>query len=180
MEWKWLLSSFKGRISRLYWWVGTIVVILADYAISIPALWALGGDPAYYWNDDLPTPKVSIADIIAFFTTLHLALAIDIKRIHDRGRSAYFLVPVYLFGLSFILAQSFTIDILFAVLIELEQEGGVSLKAILFGAIFIALSLYTIWYLIELGFRKGVNGSIAYGADPLGPVPVADEPERNS
>ena len=136
MNWKFLFLDFKGRISRWYWWIGTVLIIAADYAISISSLWLLGGDPNYYWNDALPTKEVALADSLAFLATLHFSLALDIKRIHDRGKSAYLLVPLYLFSLAIILSQSLGWDQAVIWMVTNELNGSLPFEAYVIGAFY--------------------------------------------
>ena len=169
MDWKFLFLSLKGRIRRWHWWIGTIIVILLNYAISIPLLWLLGGDPNYYWNDAMPTKEVSLADTLAFLATLHFSLSVDIKRIHDRGRSAYLLVPVYLFSLGLFLSESFSWNPIMVWVLAYEQGEKLPFNLIVFIVTFSLLLLYILWLLFELGFRKGTSGESKYGPDPLAP-----------
>ncbi|MCF6200418.1 MAG: DUF805 domain-containing protein [Hyphomicrobiaceae bacterium] len=176
MDSKFLLSSLKGRIRRWHWWIATLFITLVDYAISIPILWLLGGDPNYYWNDALPTKEVALADITAFLATLHFSLAVDIKRIHDRGRSAYLLVPLYLFSLALIFSQSLDWSQGIIWLLTSELKGTLPFEAYVLAAFFVIILTYSLWMLIELGFRKGTIGDNKYGPDPLQPLtPPSDE-----
>ncbi len=178
MNWNLLFLSFKGRISRLHWWIGALLVIALDYAISIPVLWGLGGDPNYYWNDAMPTKKVALADSIAFLATLHFSLAVDIKRIHDRGRSAYLLVPLYLFSLAVILSQSLDWDQAIIWTVTKGVEENLPFEAYVLGAFFVIMLAYTLWMVIELGFLRGTSGLNKYGSDPLSPLETNSETDQ--
>jgi len=173
---KFLFTSLKGRIRRWHWWIATLLITLIDYMLSIPLLWLLGGDPNYYWNDALPTKEVALADIIAFLATLHFSLAVDIKRIHDRGRSAYFLVPLYLFSLALIFSQSLDWSQGIRWLITNQLKDSLPFEAYVLAAFFVVMLIYSLWMLIELGIKKGAIGESKYGPDPLATVtPPPDE-----
>ncbi len=75
----WLLFSFQGRISRLPFWVFTIVSSLLVYA---------GGELIAY-SANLPS-RTGI-DLAAMIVLLP-ALAVQTKRWHDRGKSAWWLL----------------------------------------------------------------------------------------
>ena len=163
MDWKFLFFSLQGRISRTWWWIGTLCVLFATYGLSILVLWLLGEDPTYYWNDKLPTPTNALIDAIAFVVTLRAALAVDIKRIHDRGRTAYLLVPLYLGSLALIMMDGMGINPFF---FDVEATNFLLMPVFIYSLIFL-LVVYAIWMIIELGLGKGTRGISKYGPDPL-------------
>ncbi|MEX1081852.1 MAG: DUF805 domain-containing protein [Halofilum sp. (in: g-proteobacteria)] len=75
----WLLFSFQGRISRLPFWCFTIVAGLSVY---------FGGELIAY-SANLPF-RTGI-DLAAMIVLLP-ALAVQTKRWHDRGKSAWWLL----------------------------------------------------------------------------------------
>ncbi len=101
--------------------------------------------------------------------TLHFSLALDIKRIHDRGRSAYLLIPVYLFSLLVILSESFGWDQAIIWAVTNTLEGTLPFEAYVLSAFVVIMITYSLWMLIELGFLRGSDGPNKYGPDPLGP-----------
>ncbi|MCT8268965.1 MULTISPECIES: DUF805 domain-containing protein [Afifella] len=80
MDWKYLYTSFEGRIARKDWWIGVIGLFI----ISLIATLLFG-------NDGL------IAFLISVFLFL-AGIACHVKRFHDRGRSGWWaliiLIPV--------------------------------------------------------------------------------------
>jgi len=78
------------------------------------------------------------------------ALAIGVKRLHDRDRSGWWIVLLYFGPMVLEAAQNST-------------ESG-TLASILLGLGAFAVS---IWALVELGFLRGTSGPNRFGPDPL-------------
>ena len=169
MDWKFLFFSLKGRISRKGWWGGMLSVVALQYALSIPLLWMLGADPDYYWNDSPATAKTALTEAIIFVITLRLFFAVDIKRIHDRGRTAYLLVPLYFGWLLVTLQQGRGHDPLEALFNQGQSDLAAPSAPIMSLGLIALLLLYSIWLSIDLGFLRGIKGQSKYGPDPLEP-----------
>jgi len=148
-----LLFSFQGSISRQPYWLTTIAMIaLALLIWSILAFsrgWVL---PAGTGRLD----AVKLLLVASYVPFLWIALAVGTKRLHDRGRSAWWLLPFYILPSI------------------LEGAGG---RAGSLGILFVLASLaITVWAVVELGFLRGTPGLNAYGPDPLG-AGSAPQPE---
>lgn len=83
MDWKWLLTSFEGRINRAKFWaaIGVFVVIgivatLIDLLLGTQV--DLGGGN-----------EVGIVGLIAALASIYFALAVYAKRWHDRDKSGW-------------------------------------------------------------------------------------------
>lgn len=85
-----VLFSFKGRISRTTWWLWTIA--LSAISVFVTALfillYALFPDETIVSNVLLPANFVSVIPI------LWAGLALNVKRLHDRNRSGWFMLVV--------------------------------------------------------------------------------------
>jgi uncharacterized membrane protein YhaH (DUF805 family) len=148
-----LLFSFQGRISRQPYWLTTIAMIALTILLgSILELGRGSIRPA----DSGGLDGAQLLLLAAYVPFLWIALAVATKRLHDRGRSAWWLLPFY---------------VLPSILERAGSRAG-SLEIVLLLA---SLAL-TIWAVVELGFRRGAAGPNAYGADPLG-VGAAPQPE---
>ena len=77
-DWKYLFTSFDGRINRAPFWAGVIVLIVANIALSI--IGAILGNIA---------PFLSIIVSIASLVLIYPALALYAKRWHDRSKSGW-------------------------------------------------------------------------------------------
>jgi uncharacterized membrane protein YhaH (DUF805 family) len=145
MDWGALFFSFSGRINRAKYWLASLLLILAfllpvavAYVITLVAV-----DP-----DGVALLAIVTVFIIFFIGVVVSGLAIAAKRLHDRDKSAwwlllFYLVPGLLGGLG-------------------DATGDI-------GAIFHVIGFgISIWALIELGFLRGTAGANRFGPDPLG------------
>ena len=134
--------AFRGRVNRLRYWLTS----LALYGLLFVAL-ALGA-----------VPVVGILLIgLALVTFMWAALAVSARRMHDRGKSAWWLVAMYL-----------PVVLLSGLGLLAELGGGATEDA---ASVLNLLSLpFSIWALVELGILKGTSGPNRFGPDPLAPT----------
>ncbi|MDI6025517.1 DUF805 domain-containing protein [Corticibacterium sp. UT-5YL-CI-8] len=89
MDWKYLLTSYQGRINRAKFWAGVGLLVAAGIVVNILDA-ALGLHIGEY--------PFGILAIIATPFYIYLALAVYTKRWHDRDKSGWWsligLVPV--------------------------------------------------------------------------------------
>jgi len=79
------LLSFKGRVSRKSFWLGTLFVIALGFALGLPLYLAA----AYSFGFRIAT----IAIIIAWLPLCWPVLALALKRLHDLDRPNLFWIP---------------------------------------------------------------------------------------
>lgn len=90
MDWKYLLTSFEGRINRAKFWAGVGVLFVAglianvlDFILGLQ----IGG-----------TDGIGVLGLLFTLAAIYLALALYAKRWHDRNKSGWWslivLVPV--------------------------------------------------------------------------------------
>jgi uncharacterized membrane protein YhaH (DUF805 family) len=146
MDWGALFFSFRGRANRAKYWLATlifvcigIIMLLIKYALGVGLTYAV----------------ISFVVNIAVFIS---GLAVATKRLHDREKSAWWLLLFY--GAPAVLMLAFVVD-------YVETDAQPSPLAFLF---LIAALVIWIWVLVEFGFLRGTNGPNAYGPDPLGVV----------
>jgi uncharacterized membrane protein YhaH (DUF805 family) len=154
MDWKYLLFRFEGRINRKPYWLASLAVALVGGGTAAGAafLTAEGAE------SELTLPaELGVAVILAVVAVvLFCSLAISVKRLHDRGKSGWWMALYYCIGgVQEIADQA-----------ELSgtQEDPTTL-GIGLGLIGFAVA---IWYLVDLGVLKGTPGPNQYGPDPLG------------
>jgi len=159
-----LFLGFSGRINRGKYWL-TLVVWLLIWIVAIliflvSGLAILGSNLR---DGSLPSPEDLAAFlrlirdygilsliILAFVIVSWIsALAIGIKRLHDRDRSGWWIVVFY-FGP--------------AVLAAAQTSSDGALASLVLGLGAFAVS---IWSLVELGFLRGTSGPNRFGPDPL-------------
>jgi len=142
-----LLFSFRGRINRAKFWLGTLIQLGVTGTLIVVAI-AADFPSLFVWV----VVSVSLA---AFYS----ALAVGAKRLHDRDKSAWWVLLLYVLpnALDRVASRPPIAD----------TPGG----WILF---LVSLALW-IWALVELGCLRGTIGQNSYGPDPLAdalkPVP---------
>jgi uncharacterized membrane protein YhaH (DUF805 family) len=145
-----LLTSFHGRISRKQWWIGLVIIALADIA---------GGmliNPDYFFADQ-PPPE-SWLDTLWQIALLVPMTAITVKRFNDRDWPWWL---GYAFG-------AVTVIISVAPHFGLRVDpgaGGVGATA--FWLAFAVL----LFAFVDNGFFRGTQGPNRFGPDPLAGAP---------
>ena len=135
--------SFRGRSGRARYWLTTLGVyalFLAGAAVSFMA-----------------GPVGAVLFLVVMVAGLWASLAVAVRRLHDRNKSWWWLLPMY------------------GPVILLSVMGEVaSMSSPEAGAGFFALSLpFSIWMLVDLGILKGTTGENRFGYDPLQPSVAA-------
>lgn len=135
MDWGSLFFSFSGRINRAKYWGASLLLLLI---LLIPFGIAFTTDIDAAW----------ILALVVFLAVMISALSIAAKRLHDRDKSAWWL-------LIFVLVPAIS-----------EAIGDSAGEAWpLFYLISFGISL---WAFIELGCLRGTVGPNRFGPDPLG------------
>jgi len=132
------LFSFTGRLNRARYWLASAAVVVA-VLICIGIAFAI----------DLATPAKVVLFLLLFVALIWIALALAIKRLHDRDKSAWWVLMFYL-------APS--------ILQTIGQDTTGSTRSVLMILIGTGIS---IWGFVELGFLRGTAGRNSYGPDPL-------------
>ena len=101
MDWKYILTSFSGRINRQPFWLGLVLVLVAELVVFY-AVSSLFG--TYTTTDGTTPPGMSFSPIgwlimaILYIAVVWVGLAIQVKRWHDRDKSGWWcligLVPL--------------------------------------------------------------------------------------
>ncbi|MBO9707014.1 MAG: DUF805 domain-containing protein [Caulobacter sp.] len=135
----------SGRVSRLGFWRFQVVQALAGAAIWCLTMFATmaGG-----W--------LGLAPLLLLAPLVVAALHVGVRRLHDRGRSGWWLLP-FTVGPYLLMAAAHlsagALGPLGAVLLALPLSlAGLALAA---------------WSWIELGFRRGTRGANRFGPPPL-------------
>jgi uncharacterized membrane protein YhaH (DUF805 family) len=138
------LLRFDGRLSRIGYWRSylTLVVAMAiTWCVALYAAIHAGGFAAILF---LPVAPIIVA-----------SLAISVRRLHDRGKSGWWTIPLVIFP------QVVAFD-------RAAETRGASPDALLALATLLALGL-TIWAWVEIGFRRGTPGPNRFGEAPAAP-----------
>jgi uncharacterized membrane protein YhaH (DUF805 family) len=150
MSWREYLFSFHGRATRAQWWLFVLILLVFNFAATTICVWIF----------DLPGLFIGLFLTLVLF--LWPALAVSEKRLHDRGKSGwwlllFFFAPIVLSWLKLRL----TIHLGLAGYADPPPEAI---------AISFATLAILIWGLIELGVLRGTRGENKYGPDPLAPM----------
>jgi uncharacterized membrane protein YhaH (DUF805 family) len=167
-----LLFSFTGRLNRARFWLATILlfvvglvllpihvlswILIATSPFSAAALIAVKGLSVMPFAS-AGLIFVLLVYLFVFFANLLIlfaSLAVVIKRLHDRDKSAWWLLP---FALVSSILQAVAYNTL---AVEVRIILGLACLAV------------AIWFLVELGFLRGTAGPNRYGPDPLRIAPT--------
>jgi len=152
MNWRTLAFSFRGRLNRAkYWLVLLIGMVISAVCVGVEGAYMSGLQMGIYGDASGGIiALIGVMTIILLFV-LWSSLAIGCKRLHDRNKSAVWLVLFWL-------APS----VLYAIGQSIGANGAGAFVALVGAAI-------AIWGLVEIGFLKGTTGPNNFGPDPLSP-----------
>ena len=167
MDYAWLLFSFNGRINRAKMWLSLPIILcwmiflgMLIFVVAIP----FGGvkslhfsendvflalEPAIYRSLTLAGLGTGILKAIATALFVWVNCATSIKRLHDRDKSAWWMIPFFVFPGLF---QQF------------EDRLPDSWLMLPFGLLAFALC---IWGFVEMYFLKGSRKTNRFGPNPL-------------
>ena len=141
-----LLFSFQSRINRAKYWLVTVLSGLVMIALGTMAFISA------FSGAEGATMLLVVLLVALFIPMIWIGLAIGAKRLHDRDKSAwwlllFYLAPGVLQGIG-------------------DQAGGTGI------VFYLASFAIGIWGLVELGFLRGTMGPNRYGPDPLQQPPA--------
>jgi uncharacterized membrane protein YhaH (DUF805 family) len=139
MDWAFLYNSFEGRIPRQTFWIAVAVLTVAEII-------------GYLIAEQLQGDRLSAIVDLAF---VYPEFAVAVKRAHDRNMPVLFLIAFF--------GGSAFLDLLTVLQLNGSQEEPSTLLV----AIWLPFTVLGLFLLVELGFRKGVDGPNQYGPDPL-------------
>jgi uncharacterized membrane protein YhaH (DUF805 family) len=181
MDWTWYLFRFDGRINRALLWqallivallaglleiVGQVIGILEgtrstlkldiDFDFGLDDLFKVVDPRAYRLLPSADRPTL-ILKVLGTSLFLWIYLATAIKRLHDRDRSGWWIIPFFfvpnlLFHFWGLLLRAFLPDAASFVLFDL------------------AVHALWLWGFIELFVASGTSGSNRFGPDPLAEI----------
>jgi len=138
------LFGASGRINRAKYWRSVLIFIAAGLMTAVILFTAAG----------IAAPLLVIMVVLVLIPWLLWGFSITTERLHDRDKSAWWLVVFYL--VPGVLGQT-------AKGIWFAGSAGTVLHYIL------ALTAFalTIWGFVEIGCLRGTAGQNTYGPDPL-------------
>jgi uncharacterized membrane protein YhaH (DUF805 family) len=178
MDWTAFLFSFRGRINRASIWLGLLVIfcwmifVLALVAAAGGLLGATGSfhlgvndvfrlvDPETYRSMSSANLPILVIKTVGSSLFLWVYLAISIKRLHDRDKSAWWMVPF------FVLPGLYN---------QFSDRLNDSYLVLPLGLI---AGLLCLWGAIEMYFLKGSRKANRFGPNPLLQPPARDTRSR--
>jgi len=173
MDWVWFLFSFEGRINRAKYWLSGLVLLawmmligwttylclqlMANGYLPVPKSIHFGTDAIFALLDPASFHMPSKADVIPILVDvvgmplfLWIYLATSIKRLHDRDKSGWWMVP-------------------FFVMPGLYQQFGDRL-AHSHADLPLALAMFAliVWGFVEMFCLKGSASTNLFGPNPRG------------
>ena len=181
MDWTWYLFGFKGRINRAKYWLAGLIIgcwmVFLMLLLFVPIGYLFGWpeklnfsienvfaiiDPESYRGLSRPDIGVIIVNVLTMPLFLWVFFATSVKRLHDRGRSGWWIVPFYIVpGLYKQFAE------------RLPDSYWVLPLALIACVLFF-------WGLIELYFLRGTKWTNQFGPDPLGKEQMQARAERTT
>ncbi len=138
-----LLFSLRGRTNRKPFWLVTTAMLAAFLVLVFVTVLAADADE--------PVGAVAVIFIL-YLPLLWTGIALGAKRLHDRDKSAWWLILFYV--LPGVLGG----------IGDFAGDAGLVLQ--------IASFIFSVWGIVELGFLRGTPGPNRYGPDPLGGAPL--------
>jgi uncharacterized membrane protein YhaH (DUF805 family) len=138
------LFGASGRINRAKYWRSTLLFTVAGLMAAVILFTAAG----------IAAPLFIVAVVLVLIPWLLWGFSITTERLHDRDKSAWWLVVFYL--VPGVLGQ----------LAKTAWFGGAA-GTVLHYILPLASFALTIWGFVEIGCLRGTAGSNAYGPDPL-------------
>jgi uncharacterized membrane protein YhaH (DUF805 family) len=149
MDWWAFFFSFRGRINRAKYWLALLIFTIVGVVQSLIGL-AFGNAVILHMFNFL----IDLAVLVA-------SIAVAIKRLHDRDRSAWWLLPFYL-GPFALAGVGGAIMWAGASSVGLTEDWSLFPRLCLLGG-----PALLVWGLVEIGFRRGTAGYNRFGPDPL-------------
>ena len=132
--------SFKGRTNRKPYWL-TALALFGVYFV------------AFFLGVVIPIVGPLLAGILVI-GSIWVGAANLVRRLHDRSKSAWWLVPMYL-------------PVLVFSLLAVGAQGAGNAEAA--AGLNILTLPFSIWAFVELGCLRGTLGPNRFGPDPLNP-----------
>ena len=170
MDWGNYLFSFQGRINRAKLWL-FILIVLGIY-IAYFALFAMlfggsllammKGGPGGLMAGGASLGLSAILTLVLALVIIFASIAVTVKRLHDRDKSAWWLIVFWL--IPFVINCA-------ALANQIGQFNNAAGTVPMTNPVLMVLRLVslalTIWACVELYCLRGTVGDNQYGPDPL-------------
>ncbi len=168
----WLLFSFNGRINRLQFWLGMFGAgvggVLLFFVLGL-MLMPQGQMPKTAGGALQVISSIAFTVAPVFMLLSWIGFALQVKRFHDRGRSAaWTMLPI----LPVMMIMSSVVSAVAQVMHAMETGSLAGGEAVFAGAMtsvgiwVLILNLINIFMFVDLGCMPGKNGPNKYGNPP--------------
>ena len=171
MDWKWLYTSFDGRISRKQFWIGAIVLAVISIVVSFGVASIMGVSlfGMAMMSGDVESmlaqsTQLAWINLIIYLIFCWPGYALAVKRRHDRGATGILVLISIGLGVLTYLLQGFGLGY------DVTDMGNgvmVPMPSMISSVLGVISGLLGLYLLVVLGFLKGYEGENAYGPDPL-------------
>jgi len=149
--------SPRGRASRAQYWLRYFLPFFV-IAVVLRVAGLIHGESA-----DEGGPILGVL-FLFYLVALWPSIAVLVKRMHDRDKSGWLVLLLYVpFFIGIALASVALYDVAVRDIHDANQVATPA--AIVFGG----TAIVGVWFFIEFGCMRGTVGGNRYGADPLGP-----------
>ena len=142
------LFRFQGRAGRLTYWKTQLLVM-----VGMAVVWCGGLLLAVAFHVGALSAVALAGPVIA----VPIGLAVYARRLHDRNKSAWWLL---IFWAVPVVAQ--------LAVLPLRGSTNVVIIIVTLVVVFVGI-IASIWGVVEIGFLKGTRGPNRFGADPIAP-----------
>ena len=171
MNWGHYLFSFSGRINRAKVWLFVLLAIVFEIVAFTSVMTAFGfqhfvnvaqhKEPATVLSGNGVALALCALVGLAFLVLIFSGFAVLVKRLHDRNKSAWWLLLFYL--LPFVLNGYAVASVMSAMQQGVLPTATNPLAIVARGI----AALISLWAFVEIYCLRGTEGDNAYGSDPL-------------
>ncbi|MBV8977871.1 MAG: DUF805 domain-containing protein [Alphaproteobacteria bacterium] len=169
MNWGNYLFGFQGRINRAKIWLFVLIAIVVYIVYFTAVAVVFGGSivamvkggPAGMMAGGATIGAAALASILLYLIVLYCGIAVSVKRLHDRNKSAWWIVvfiviPIVLSWIN-----------LATMLSAMNAGANAAAPNPMMSLVGVASLILSIWGFVELYCLRGTEGPNAYGPDPL-------------
>ena len=142
------LFSFRGRINRARFWLALLIYIVFFFGCLLLVMAVTSSVNATFTTA-----------LLLYIPVIASAVSVGVKRLHDRNKSAWWLLLFYLAPIVLQVAGNYSL-----------RGPDASAGGLPYQALMLASFAINVWALVELGCLRGSIGPNPYGPDPVAPA----------
>ena len=145
MDWQTFLFGTDGRLGRMGYWLAVLIYLaisMLSLVVALQTLISLSGD--------LMSVLLYVGSGLFVILVLFSAIAVGIKRLHDRDKSGWWTIPF----------------IALPLLLNSASRAGLVTADSATTLQWVSLA-FAVWGIVELGILRGTVGPNRFGPDPL-------------